>query len=99
MNTKTFANYWVHNAFITMSNEKMSKSQGNILKIKDFRNKTNGQVLRLALMSAHYKQPLDWNDKLLEDCQNTIEKWYDLYLPVKNLSKIPDEFFYLYMMI
>ena len=69
MNTKTFANYWVHNAFITMSNEKMSKSQGNILKIKDFKNKTNGQVLRLALMSAHYKQPLDWNDKLLEDCQ------------------------------
>ena len=67
--------------FITMSNEKMSKSQGNILKIKDFKNKTNGQVLRLALMSAHYKQPLDWNDKLLEDCKNTIEKWYDLYLP------------------
>ena len=91
MNTKTFANYWVHNAFITMSNEKMSKSQGNILKIKDFKNKTNGQVLRLALMSAHYKQPLDWNDKLLEDCKNTIEKWYDLYLPVKNLSKISDE--------
>ena len=90
-NTKTFANYWVHNAFITMSNEKMSKSQGNILKIKDFKNKTNGQVLRLALMSAHYKQPLDWNDKLLEDCKNTIEKWYDLYLPVKNLSKISDD--------
>jgi cysteinyl-tRNA synthetase len=89
--TKTFANYWVHNAFITMSNEKMSKSQGNILKIKDFKNKTNGQVLRLALMSAHYKQPLDWNDKLLEDCKNTIEKWYDLYLPLKNKSKIPDE--------
>ena len=89
--TKTFANYWVHNAFITMSNEKMSKSQGNILKIKDFKNKTNGQVLRLALMSAHYKQPLDWNEKLLEDCKNTIEKWYDLYLPLKNESKISDE--------
>ena len=42
-------------------------------------------------MSAHYKQPLDWNDKLLEDCKNTIEKWYDLYLPLKNKSKIPDE--------
>jgi cysteinyl-tRNA synthetase len=70
--TKVFANFWLHNAFITMSNEKMAKSQGNILKIKDFRNKISGQVLRLALMSAHYKQPLDWNDKLLEDCQNTI---------------------------
>ena len=86
--TKVFANYWVHNAFITMSNEKMSKSKGNILKIKDFRDKVNGQVLRLALMSAHYKQPLDWNDKLLEDCKNTIEKWYDVYLPLNKTSKI-----------
>jgi len=78
--TKVFANYWLHNAFITMSNEKMAKSQGNILKIKDFRNKVSGQVLRLALISAHYKQPLDWNDRLLEDCQNTIDKWYNVYL-------------------
>ena len=79
--TKVFANYWLHNAFITMSNEKMAKSQGNILKIKDFRDKVSGQVLRLALISAHYKQPLDWNDKLLQDCQNTIDKWYNVYLP------------------
>jgi cysteinyl-tRNA synthetase len=79
--TKVFANYWIHNAFITMSNEKMAKSQGNILKIKDFRGKVSGQVLRLALISAHYKQPLDWNDKLLDDCQNTIDKWYNVYLP------------------
>ena len=79
--TKVFANYWLHNAFITMSNEKMAKSQGNILKIRDFRDNVSGQVLRLALISAHYKQPLDWNDKLLEDCQNTIDKWYNVYLP------------------
>ena len=82
-NTKIFANYWLHNAFITISNEKMAKSQGNILKIKDFKNKVNGQVLRLALISAHYKQPLDWNDKLIEDCQSTINKWYNVYLPSK----------------
>jgi cysteinyl-tRNA synthetase len=89
--TKTLANYWVHNAFVTMSNEKMAKSQGNILKIKDFRGKTNGQILRLALMSAHYKQPLDWNDKLLNDCKNIIEKWYSVYLPLKTPYKIPDD--------
>ena len=77
--SKIFAKYWVHNAFITMSNEKMAKSQGNILKIKDFRKKVSGQVLRLALMSAHYKQPLDWNDKLINDCQNTLDKWYRVY--------------------
>ena len=74
-----------------MSSEKMSKSQGNILRIKDFKDKINGQIIRLALMSAHYKQPLDWNDKLLEDCKNTIEKWYNVYLPIKTPSKIPED--------
>ena len=89
--SKVFANYWLHNAFITMSNEKMAKSQGNILKIKDFRNNKSGQVLRMALMSAHYRQPLDWNDKLLEECENTISKWYNVYLNIKKKLKISDE--------
>ncbi len=89
--SKVFANYWLHNAFITMSNEKMSKSQGNILKIKDFRNIKSGQVLRLALMSAHYRQPLDWNDKLLDDCENTIGKWYNVFLNIETKIKISDE--------
>ncbi len=89
--SKAFANYWLHNAFITMSNEKMAKSQGNILKIKDFRNNKSGQVLRMALMSAHYRQPLDWNDKLLEECENTISKWYNVYLNINTKLKISDE--------
>ena len=89
--TKTFANYWVHNAFITISNEKMAKSQGNILKINDFKEKVSGQILRFALMSAHYKQPLDWNDKLLKECKNTIDKWYQIYLSLKTPLKIPNE--------
>jgi cysteinyl-tRNA synthetase len=69
----------------------MAKSQGNILKIKDFREKIDGQILRLALMSAHYKQPLDWSDKLINDCKNTIERWYSVYISIKVQSKIPDE--------
>ena len=89
--SKIFAKYWVHNAFITMSNEKMAKSQGNILKIKDFRNKLSGQVIRLALMSAHYKQPLDWSDKLLKDCQNTLDKWYRIYSTDAKLVEIKEE--------
>ena len=89
--TSTFANYWIHNAFITMSNEKMAKSQGNILKIKNFRKKISGQVLRLALMSAHYKQPLDWNDKLLSECENTLDKWYRVYSNNLKTTKISDE--------
>ena len=90
-NTKSFANYWIHNAFITMSNEKMAKSTGNILKIKDFKKNIDGQVLKLALMSAHYKQPLDWNEKLLNDCQNTIEKWYQVYLSIDKKIKLSED--------
>ena len=89
--TKVFANYWIHNAFITLSNEKMAKSQGNILKIKDFRNKISGQIIRLALMSAHYKQPLDWNDKLLSDCESTLDKWYKVYSSNLKSVKVSDE--------
>ena len=76
-NTKSFANYWIHNGFITISKEKMAKSQGNILSVKDVKDMAAGQVLRLALMSAHYKQPLDWNEELFRNCEETIQKWYD----------------------
>ncbi len=89
--SKVFANYWIHNAFITMSNEKMAKSQGNIFKIKDFRNNISGQVLRLALISAHYKQPLDWNDKLINDCQNTLDKWYRVYSANEKSAQVTEE--------
>ena len=87
-----FANYWVHNGFITISNEKMSKSLGNILKISDFKKKVNGQVLRLALISSHYKQPLDWNDKLLNECEKTLNKWYESYIDIDKSVLIPDEY-------
>ena len=57
----------------------MSKSIGNIETITDVLKRYNGQVIRLALLSAHYKQPLDWNENLLEQSKNTLEKWYELY--------------------
>tara|TARA_B110000967_G_C18420676_1_gene333677 strand:- start:23 stop:565 length:543 start_codon:yes stop_codon:yes gene_type:complete len=57
----------------------MSKSLGNIVTISDSVNKYSGQAVRLALLSAHYSQPLDWNDKLLESQRATIDKWYTLY--------------------
>ena len=87
----TFANYWLHNGFITLSNEKMAKSQGNILKIKDFKDNYNGQVLRLALISAHYKQGLDWNDKLIEDCEKTLDKWYSIFTKLEKIDLNIDE--------
>ena len=89
---ETFANYWVHNGFITISSEKMSKSQGNVLTIDDLKNKVNGQVIRLALISAHYKQPLDWNEKLLSESEKTLNKWYESYTEQKKQVLIPQEY-------
>ena len=86
--TDGFANYWVHNGFITISKEKMSKSQGNILKIKDFKKKISGQVLRLALLSTHYKQPLDWSNKLLDESEKTLNKWYQCYVETNSKTLI-----------
>ena len=77
--SERFSNYWVHNGFVTINKEKMSKSLGNIISISEAVHKYSGQVVRLALLSSHYSQPLDWNDKLLEDQKSTIEKWYQLY--------------------
>ncbi len=73
------ANYWVHNGFLNMGKEKMSKSLGNIISINDAIEEYNGQIIRLALLSSHYKQPLDWNKNLLEQQKKTLNKWYSLY--------------------
>ncbi len=89
--TKSFANYWLHNGFVTVNKEKMSKSKGNVLKINSFKEKYSGQTLRLALLSAHYRQPLDYNDKLLKDCNDVLNKWYQVYLPIKDYTEIPEE--------
>ena len=88
--SEKFSNYWVHNGFVTINKEKMSKSLGNIISITEAVNKYSGQVVRLALLSAHYSQPLDWNDKLLENQRSTIEKWYQLYDETN--AEIPLEF-------
>jgi len=73
------ANYWVHNGFVTFDKEKMSKSLGNIVAIHKLKENINGQVVRLALLSSHYKQPLDWNEKLIKESQNTLDKWYSQF--------------------
>ena len=83
--TNSFANFWIHNGFVTMNKEKMSKSLGNIITISDAVEKYSGQVVRLALLSAHYSQPLDWNDELLKNQKEIIDKWYNLY------EKVVDE--------
>ena len=88
---KNFANYWVHNGFVTINREKMSKSLGNVITITDAVNKYSGQVVRLALLSAHYSQPLDWNDKLLISQETTLDKWYNIYSEKEENTSEVDE--------
>ena len=90
--TESFANYWLHNGFVTFEKEKMSKSIGNIVTIDKLKKKVNGQVVRLALLSSHYKQPLDWNEKLIQESQNTLEKWYGQFEKI-NKKEMHDDVF------
>tara|TARA_B100000029_G_scaffold105334_1_gene95984 strand:+ start:2834 stop:4204 length:1371 start_codon:yes stop_codon:yes gene_type:complete len=73
---KVLANYWLHNGMVQMENSKMSKSLGNILLIKDLIKDIPGEVIRLALISAHYRQPLKWSDKLIDQSKKTLRNMY-----------------------
>jgi cysteinyl-tRNA synthetase len=73
---KTFARYWMHNGFVTVNRSKMSKSLGNTLVIHELLEHTKGEVLRYLLLSAHYRQPLDWSEETLTRVERTIDRIY-----------------------
>lgn len=70
---KQFANYWMHNGFVTMGDEKMSKSVGNVKLVKDLREVYDPQVLRFFLASAHYRRPLTYTEMALEDARANVQ--------------------------
>ncbi len=71
-----YARVWMHNGFLTMDREKMSKSLGNIALIHDLLKDAPGEALRWALLSAHYRQPLDWSDDLVGQSKRTLDRLY-----------------------
>ena len=73
-----FAKFWVHNGFLTVEGEKMSKSLGNFLLVHDLLESHKGEVLRLAMLSAHYRQPLDWGEQVLHQAVSLLNKAYSL---------------------
>lgn len=73
---KTFARYWLHNGMLTFDGSKMSKSVGNIRRVRDLISEHPPEALRLALMSAHYRQPLDWSESLIEQSVRTLDRLY-----------------------
>ncbi len=79
----TLANYWMHNGFLTMDAEKMSKSLGNVTLISELLDRAPGEALRWALLSAHYRQPLDWTDALVEQSKKNLDRLYGALRRVK----------------
>ena len=73
---KTFARFWLHNGMLNFGGAKMSKSIGNIERVHDLLQKHPPEALRLALLSAHYRQPLDWTDGLIEQSVRTLDRLY-----------------------
>jgi cysteinyl-tRNA synthetase len=76
--TDVFARYWMHNGFVTVEKRKMSKSLGNTLIVHELLKAWPGEVLRYVLLSAHYRQPLDWSEKALEQARTTLDRLYGL---------------------
>ena len=73
-NGKTFANYWMHNAFLNIDNRKMSKSLGNFFTVREISEKYDLQVLRLFMLSAQYRSPLNYSADLMEASKNSLER-------------------------
>ena len=69
-NAEDFARYWFHNGFLNLDSEKMSKSLGNVVYIKDLLKEYNGNQIRLALLSTQYRQPIPWNKTLLNQSKS-----------------------------
>ncbi len=97
-----FAKYWIHNGFLTVDGEKMSKSLGNFITCEELRKKNiEGEAVRLALLSTHYRKPLDLTDSILENAKISINKFYEILniehnkneeIPQKAIDCLNDDF-------
>jgi cysteinyl-tRNA synthetase len=77
-NTPVMANYWMHNGFLQVEGEKMSKSLGNFVTIHELLQDWPGEVVRLGMLQSHYRQPINWTLSGLREAQKTLDYWYEL---------------------
>ncbi len=83
----SFARFWIHNGFLTVEGEKMSKSLGNVILAHDLIGKAPGEAIRYNMLSAHYRQPLDWTSEGLRQSQRTLDR---MYQHLRDLEDVPD---------
>ena len=98
-NGTDYVRYWMHNGFINIDKEKMSKSIGNVLLVRELLEQAPGEAIRYVLLSAHYRAPLDWNDEILQQAKNSLDRLYgalrklnDITVPENIGDQIPDAF-------
>ena len=92
------ANVWMHNGFLQVEGEKMSKSLGNFVTIRELREgwagyAWPGDALRFAMLGTHYRQPIDWTAKALDEAHKTLWRWYGDFEGVQPASAVPDDVF------
>ena len=83
---QVFARFWLHNGMLNLGGAKMSKSVGNVSQVHDLLDQHPPEALRYALLSAHYRQPLDWSEALIEQCIRTLDR---LYGTLRDLADVP----------
>lgn len=92
---KVFARFWLHNGMLNFDGEKMAKSRGNIETVHELLEKHPAEALRYALLTAHYRQPLDWSNKLIEQCARTLDRLYGTLRDLAGIdagaARIPDQ--------
>ncbi len=81
---KKFVNYWLHNGFVNINQEKMSKSLGNFFTIRDILDQYDAEVVRLFLLSTHYRSPIDFSDTNLKDARSGLDRFYTMKEAMKN---------------
>ncbi len=81
---KPFVKYWVHNGFITVDKEKMSKSLGNFFTIKEILNRYEPEVVRYFLLTAHYRSPIEFSDVQLNEAEHSIDRYYTTFLRIND---------------
>ena len=87
-NEEPFANLWMHHGFVTIKDEKMSKSLGNFLTIRDVLREYPAEVLRLFLFSTQYRNPLDFSEAALQDAQSGLDRMYDCLAAIDDLAEV-----------
>jgi cysteinyl-tRNA synthetase len=88
--TDGYVNYWMHNGYLTIDGEKMSKSLGNFFTIHDVLAHAPGEAMRYALLSAQYRQPLDWSEETLKQARASIDRLYNALRQVTDIPAAPD---------